>query len=230
MKKLRVMKLSLVAASLMLLVACQSTSKTPQVSQDGMQLKIDKRSTIAYKKAGVDFAEYSKVQILPSQVAFKKNWQRDYNRSQASLSTRVKDEDVLRIKAGVAKLFDEIFKEEFAKGNNNNNALVETTSSGTLILKPAIINLEVNAPDIKTSINVKSYVQDAGQATLFLELYDGVSGEILARIIDTEVVGDNAYTQWANRVTNTANAKRTIRKWAKALKAKYEQTQGTQGK
>jgi hypothetical protein len=60
---------------------------------------------------------------------------------------------------------------------------------------------------------------------LFLELYDSVSGEILARIIDSEVIGDNGYTQWANRVTNTADARRTIRKWAKALRVKYEESQ-----
>ncbi|MCW8832325.1 MAG: DUF3313 domain-containing protein [Colwellia sp.] len=212
------------AATAILVVGCQSTTDAPQVSQDGLQLKVNKRSTVAYKKEGVNFAEYNKIQIMPSQVAFKKKWKRDYNRSQSSLSTRIKDEDVLSIKAGVAKLFDEVFKEEFAK--NNENVLVDTVSSGTLLIKPAIINLEVNAPDIKSSANVRTYVNEAGQATLFLELYDGISGEILARIIDTEIVGDNSYSTWANRVTNTADAKRTIRKWAKALRTKYEQAQG----
>ncbi|PHR85558.1 MAG: hypothetical protein COA59_01010 [Colwellia sp.] len=224
MKKLTMLKLSFIAISLMLVVSCQSTTEVPQVSQDGMQLKVNERSTIAYKKEGVDFSEYDNIQILPSQVAFKKNWQRDYNRSQPSLSARVKDEDVLRIKTGVAKLFDEIFKEEF--GKTGDNPVVEKAGTGTLVIKPAIINLVVNAPDLQSAGRVTTYVKETGKATLFLELYDGVSGEILARIIDSEVVGDKMYIQWANRVTNTADAKRTIRKWAKALRAKLDQAQG----
>lgn len=214
-------KIGFIAALVILTVGCQSTTEAPQVSQDGMQLTVNKRSTLAYQKEGVDFSEYNKVQILPSQVAFKNNWKRDYNRDQLGLSTRVKDEDVLRIKAGVAKLFDEVFTEEFDK--EGANVLVDKASSGTLIIKPAIINLDINAPDIRSANNVKTYVSETGKATLYLEIFDGVSGEILARIIDAEVVGDRGYTQWANRVTNTADAKRTIRKWANALRKKYEQ-------
>ena len=221
--KMNSIKIGFLLGAMALVVSCQSTTEAPQVSPEGMQLKVSKRSTVAYKKEGVDFSEYNSVQILPSQVAFKKNWQRDFNRSQPSISARVKDEDVLRIKAGVAKLFDEGFKEEFGKAGDN--LLVEKAGTGTLIIRPAIIDLDVNAPDLKSAGRVTTYVQETGKATLFLELYDGVSGEILARIIDSEIVGDNMYAQWANRVTNTANAKRTIRKWAKALRVKYDQAQ-----
>lgn len=221
--KVSSIKVGIILAALTLIASCQST-KSPQVSPEGMQLEVSNRSTVAYKKEGENFSEYANVQILPSQVAFKKNWQRDYNRSQPSLSSRVKDEDVLRIKAGVAKLFDEVFKEEF--GKENDNLIVEQAGVGTLVIKPAIINLEINAPDLQTAGRVKTYVNETGQATLFLELYDGVTGEILARIIDSEVVGDKMHAQWANRVKNTADAKRVIRKWAKALRVKYDQAQG----
>ena len=219
---IKILKVGIVAAmAITITTACQSTSDAPEVSPDGMQLQVNKRSTLAYKKEGVSFAQYNKIHILPSQVAFKKDWKRDYNKSQSSISMRVNDKDVLRIKSEVAKLFDEVFTEEFSK---NNAALsVNEISADTLVIKPAIINLDVNAPDVQSANNVKTYVQDAGQATLFLEMYDGVSGEILARIIDSETVGDRAYTRWANRVSNRADAKRTIRKWAKALRKKYDQ-------
>lgn len=209
-------KVGFILTAAALVFGCQSTTQSPQVSPEGMQLEVSNRSTVAYTKEGENFSEYVKVQILPSQVAFKKNWQRDYNCSQPSLSAR--------IKAGVAKLFDEVFKEEF--GKENDNLIVEQAGVGTLVIKPAIINLEINAPDLQTAGRVKTYVKETGQATLFLELYDGVTGEILARIIDSEVVGDKMHAQWANRVKNTADAKRVIRKWAKALRIKYDQAQG----
>lgn len=225
MNKLKFLKMSIIAMSITLIIGCSSSyqSKVPQVSSEGMSLVKATRSTVAYKKEGVDFSEYSKVYILPSQVAFKKNWQRDYNRDQASLSSRLRDDDVIRIKEDIAKLFDEIFQEEFSRSIEP--PIVNKLSTGTLIIKPAIINLEVSAPDIATATNIKKYTSEAGQGTLFLELYDGVSGEILARVIDSEVAGDNSYYQWATRVSNTADAKRLMRKWVKALHAKFEQVQ-----
>jgi len=223
MNKLQGIKLSFIALAVSMVIGCNSTNPTnaPQVSPEGMELKKSTRSTIAYKKEGVDFSEYDKVQILPSAVAFKKNWKRDYNRDQVSLSTRVSDADVIRMKADVATLFDEIFKEEF--GKSAKFPIVDKVGSNTLVIRPAIINLDVAAPDIKSSINVKTYASEAGQATLFIELYDGVSGEILARAVNTAVAGDNSYYQWANRVSNRADAKRMIRKWAKALRIKFDE-------
>jgi hypothetical protein len=86
-----------------------------QVSLDGMQLKVSSRSTVTYEKEGVNFSEYNKVLILPSQVAFKRNWQSDFNRNRISLSTRLTDKDVLRIKEDVAQFFDEIFLKNLVK-------------------------------------------------------------------------------------------------------------------
>lgn len=217
------LKLSFIALAASMVIGCNSTNPTnaPQVSPEGMELKKSTRSTVAYKKEGVDFSEYDKVQILPSAVAFKKNWKRDYNRDQISLSTRINDADVIRMKADMAELFDEVFKEEF--GKDAKFSLVDKVSSKTLVVRPAIINLDVSAPDMRSAINVKTYADDAGQATLFIELYDGVSGEILARAVNTAVAGDNSYYQWANRVSNRADAKRMIRKWAKALRIKFDE-------
>jgi ribosomal protein S17E len=214
--------LALAGASLFWITSCSAPSTTaPEISKEGMQLTTATRSTIAYQKPGVNFSEYSKVKILPSAVAFKKNWERDYNRDHSTLSTRVRDEDVIRIKNEVATLFDEIFKEEFS--NAANIELVENVSSNTLIMRPAIINLDVHAPDLRSANNVRVYTQEAGQATLFIELYDGVSGEILARILNSAVAGDSGYHQWATRVSNRADATRMIKKWANTLINKYDE-------
>jgi len=216
------LKLSFIALVTSMVLGCTTNpTNAPQVSPEGMALKKSTKSTVAYIKKGVDFSEYKKVLILPSVVAFKKDWKRDYNRNQTSLSTRVRDEDVIRIKADVAKLFDEVFKDEF--GKEAKFPIVDKVSSNTLLIRPAIVDLDVAAPDLRSAGNIKTYSSEAGQATLFLELYDGVSGEILARAVNASAAGDDSYYQWATRVSNRADAKRMIRKWAKALRQKYDE-------
>jgi hypothetical protein len=221
MNKITLVTASIIFASSSLIVGCASTTvDAPKVSPDGMQLMHASRSTIAYKKEGIDFSEYNKIQIMPSTVAFKKNWKRDYNRSQASLSTRIQDKDVLRIKNDVAVLFDETFKEEF--GEAGGYPLVDTAQSGTLLLKPSIINLDVNSPDVRSAANVKTYNKSSGEATLYLELFDAVSGEILARIVDARADRDDSHYQWANRVSNRADARRIIKTWAHKLRVSFD--------
>jgi hypothetical protein len=119
-------------------------------------------------------------------------------------------------------MLEDTFKAEFMK--EAGYPIVEHATSGTLLLKPSIIDLGINAPDIMSVTRKKTYVKEAGQATLFLEIYDAVSGEILARIIDTKIVGDNnGFHHWANRITNSADAKRVIKKWARDLREKFDQ-------
>jgi ribosomal protein S17E len=217
-----------VSLCLISMLGCTSTTTTnsaPEVSPEGMSLKVSTGSTIAYEKPGVDFSGYDKLIIMPSEVAFKKNWERDYNREQSGLSTRIRDKDVIRIKEDVATLFDQVFKQEFSQASSI--TLVEEVSANTLIMRPAIINLDVNAPDIQSASNVKRYTEEAGEATLFVELYDGVSGEILVRILSAAVAGDNSYYHWANRVSNRADATRMIKMWADALIDKYQQVHTT---
>ena len=224
MKNISKLHTGIVLLTTLIFAGCSNTyqGNAPQETAEGLDLKHESRSTLAYKKPGVDFAEYDKVQIAPSTVAFKKNWKRDYNRGAASLSTQVREKDVIRIKESVAELLDEVFLEEFTR--DNGYPIVKQATEGTLLIRPAIINLDVHAPDIATSTRRTTFTNDSGSATLYLELYDAVSGEILARVLDSQVAGDRGYYQWSNRVTNRADAKRIIRSWAKTLRTKFDET------
>jgi hypothetical protein len=54
--------------------------------------------------------------------------------------------------------------------------------------------------------------------TLVLELRDSITGEILARVVDTRSGRNSGMMTITNRVTNTADARRAIRIWAQALR------------
>jgi len=75
----------------------------------------------------------------------------------------------------------------------------------------------VTAPDTLTAGRSRSFSASAGQATLFLELYDSVTGDLLARAIDVEEAGDRGFIGVRNGVTNRQDAERVLRKWADLL-------------
>ena len=186
------------------------------VTTDGLTVIKSTRHTEKQIKDGVDWSEYTKYQITRVEVSFRKNWKRDYNMSQQrALSMQVTDEDMARIRESMGKMVYEEFDSALQKEGGLTK--VDQADSNTLIFKPKIINLDVYAPDVDSAYISRSYVRQAGRATLFLEVYDAVSGEILSRWVDTREDPDRGYFDWANRITNAVRAKLVVRAWAKRL-------------
>ena len=98
--------------------------------------------------------------------------------------------------------------------------MAENFSDGehVLILRPSIINLDINAPDVRTTGMSRSYTTSAGEMTLYLELVDATTGETLARVVDRKREMDTGHIQWTSSVSNKADAERTLRRWAKLLR------------
>lgn len=204
----------IVIAALALAVAgiVQVQSDTPEVSFDGLHLQPSKDVAVLYIKPDADFSGYKRFVMLKAHVAFKKNWQRDVKVA----GRRVSNKDMEKIKVDVAELFHETFKEQLEA--DDGYTMVAEGGDDVLILRPAIIDLYVNAPDVNVAGRNQSYVASAGQATLFLELYDSVSGEILARIIDRKNTRNYGYGRWTTSVSNRADAKALFKRWADMLR------------
>jgi hypothetical protein len=197
------------------LSASEGDLRKGDVTTDGLTVIKSTRHTEKQIKSGVDWSEYTKYQITPVEVSFRKNWKRDYNRNQRGLSKQVTDKDMARIRESMGK----IVYEEFDSALQKKGGLikVDQADSNTLIFKPMIINLDVYAPDVISPGISRAYVKQAGRATLFLEVHDAVSGEILARWVDTREDPDRGYFNWANRITNIERATLVVRAWAKRL-------------
>ena len=82
---------------------------------DGLTVMKSSRMTEIQTKNGVDWSEYTKYQITPVEVSFKRNWKRDYNRDQRVLSAKVTDKDMARIKETTAKIVYEEFDSALQK-------------------------------------------------------------------------------------------------------------------
>lgn len=186
----------------------------PEVSHDGLHLMKDTKLRTVYMKPGASLDEYTEIALLECYVAFAKNWQRDHNQSTIGLGDRVTDQEMKKIRDKLAAQFNKVFTEVLAtKGGHK---MVKAGATGVLIIRPAIVNLEITAPDTMTAGMETNYTANSGQMTLYMELYDGKTGDIIARVIDPEATGDGFF-QIANSVTNMADADRVMRRWADIL-------------
>lgn len=196
-------------------------SKLPDTTPEGLKLVPNAKASAVYLRDGADFSGYDKVAILDCYVAFRKDWKRDQN--QGANPFRVSDSDMAKIKTQLADQFKKVFARELtAKGQT----MVTAAGPGVLILRPAIINLDVVAPDTMRP-GSRTFSTSAGQATLLLEVYDSVTSELLARVYDTEAIGESSFIQVQNGVTNRAEADRVLTKWAGQFATYLEHARGT---
>jgi len=211
----RILSAIATAALLCLLPAAGSSAddKLPEVTTDGLHLVKHTTLRAVWMKPGASLEGYDKVALLACYVAFAKHWKQDYNEEAVDLQDMITDQEMQRIRNELAAEFNKVFTKVLTNGGHE---LVKTGGTGVLIVRPAIVNLEITAPDMMTAGMEQSYSADAGQMTLYMELYDGKTGDIIARVIDPEAAGDDFF-QVRNSVTNLADAERVLKRWAKIL-------------
>jgi hypothetical protein len=192
-----------------------SKKDLPAVNDEGMELINDTRMTTIYADPGADLGIYKRIWLEDASVAFKKNWMRDQNRQTRSASLRVKDSDVERIRQDVATLFREVFTAELVEGGYE---LVEEAGEDVLIAKPAIVDLDVVAPDLKTAQRTSTFSESAGEMTLVLELYESLTHDKIVTARDRKRDYERGYVEWRTSVSNRATAKRMMSSWARAFR------------
>ena len=185
------------------------------LSFDGLEPVPDARVAMAYIDPEADFTVFKRVVILEPYVAFRSSWLRDQNRSRTQ---NVRQSDMDRIKADVAALFKEVFTESLEA--DDGFPVVEEGGEDVLIIRPAIIDLDVTAPDVQRASRQTTHVASAGAATLYIELFDSMTGDIIGRAADRRAARRGSTTlTWSNRVTNSAEARRMFRRWADQLRS-----------
>jgi len=200
--------LSVVAAA-----AAAKEQELPDVNEDGLHRIPDSRMAIVYADPQADLSGYQKVQLLDAYVAFKKNWERD-QRSRSADPLHVTSKDIEKIKNSLAEEFQTVFTKALEEGGY---PVVGEAGDDVLLVRPAIINLDVAAPDTGRAGRSRTYVDSAGEMTLYVELYDSVTGDLIAKAIDRQEDRNSGFYTWSNRATNKAAADRILKGWADIL-------------
>jgi hypothetical protein len=125
-------------------------------------------------------ATYRQVHIPPIEVVFRKGWPKDANKIQ-SPSRHITQEDVQRITQEMAQtLRGSLTRDLQAAGYE----VVGAPGPGVLVLKTAIEDVQVNAPDNATYARTNTFVREAGEASLHIDAYDGASSARVMTISD----------------------------------------------
>jgi len=187
----------------------------PEINEDGLHRITDSKAAIVYAAPGASLAGYGRVMLMEPEVSFKKDWERDLRSgsvSKLSTSSRV---NTTRIKQQLADEFMTVFTEKLTASGYE---IVDEADGDVLQVAPAIINLAINAPETVGAGRTNQYVKSAGEMTLSVELYDSVTGDLIAKAIDRQVdKEDNRMYTWANSSTNKVAADLILNGWADIL-------------
>ena len=186
---------------------------TPDTLED-LRLVDKTRDSEIYADPSVDWSVYSEILLDPATVAFRKNWERDQNRMN---SFKIRASDMERIRSELARLFDDVFSRELTE--KGGYVLASQAGDNVLQITPAIIDLDVYAPDSRSQPGItRSYTKQAGRMTLRLEMYDSVTGALIATARDRQQAPYRGYMEWTTSVTNRRDAKQMLERWAEELR------------
>lgn len=178
---------------------------------DGLVEVKPKRLDAVFLLPGADFRSYTKIMMDPVEVAFEKNWARDYNREAATLSQQLDQQDLERISQAARDEFTQVFTEAY---KNAGMELVTTPGADVLRLRPGVVDLHIVAPDTMSAGRSRTYTMESGYATLFLEARDSTTGALLGRGLDKRATRNTGRVQVSNSVTNLSDFRALFKQWA----------------
>lgn len=210
----RIKALSIVLTGLALAFSVPAAKgEPPAVTVDGLHLVEGTEMARVYAKPGADLSGYRRIYLVSPQVAFAEDWQRQQNRVPGQTITK---DDMQRIKTGLARLFMETFKQELqGKGGYE---IVEETGEDVLVVRPAIVHLNIFAPYSPRNRNDRSAMASVGSMTLYMELLDSVTGDKLVMTIDNKYDRSMTSTFRSNKDRNETAARELLGEWAELLR------------
>jgi hypothetical protein len=214
MRKLSVIAAVCAAVAIVNAPAYSGTDAAPAETQDGLHLKTQTKTRLVYVKPGATFSQFRRVAILDCAVEFSKEWLDDYNRSQRDPGRRISQKDLDRAKTDLAASFKKIFTDEIS--GKGGYAISANSAPDVLVLRPALINIQVSAPDLMSPGRSMTFVESSGSMTLYLELWDSSTNTILARVMDAGS-DPSLYGRRSSSVSNRAAADQLMRSWAVEL-------------
>jgi len=205
-----------------LLGACATATPPPATLPNGLTLVKADNNGALYVKPAAQLNQYQHFVLAPCEVAFKKNWERDYNADRVGLNQRVSQKDMDRIKASLAAECDRYFTAALQREPGYNLVTDATAASDVLIIAPSIVDLDITSPDLDKPGISRAYTTSAGSMTMVLELSDATTSELLATAYDKKRDPTSVVTM-SSKITNRQAADRALSEWSNRLREALDQ-------
>jgi hypothetical protein len=184
-------------------------AKSP-ATWDGLVQVQAKKLDAVFLTPDADFRIYSKIMLDKPEIAFHKNWKRDYNRSSRAMP-RITDEEVRRAIDEASDRFDASLRKAFAKAGYQ---LVDQPGPDVMRVATGVLDVLVTAPERMTAGRSRTYANTAGEGTLVVEARDSLTGALLGRALDRRIAGDDS-AYLSNAVSNRADFDLLFEKWSR---------------
>jgi len=195
---------------------CANTAPQTEEAWDGLVRQPHPSLSAVFVRPGFqeEMGAFRSVMLEPVYVSFASDF--ETGRRSGGAARRLNADDLTAIRQNLADMFQQVFREELEAGGYQ---IVDQPGAETLRVSAAIVDLFINAPDAaRPTGRSRTYTANSGRMTLVVELRDSVTGEILARAVDGRSGRGTGLWTITNRVTNTADARRALRIWARALR------------
>jgi hypothetical protein len=217
---------AITAAAFTVLAATALVASAAEPSQDldGLVRVNSRQLDHLYVLPGADFSRFTRVHLDPVDVSFSERWNpNSRSRAARNLSTR----EIENIRSTVATEFARVFADELGRSGYT---IVNEDGDDVLRVTPFIVNLYITAPGTQTTAGQsRTFVASTGQMTLVAVARDSVTGEFLARAIDTQTGRRTGSMQLATPVLNMADARRAFTTWARVLRTGLDEARTRAG-
>lgn len=189
--------------------AFAQTNPWPRITPDGMHREITAGLSVVYIKPRANFESYSRVNILEPVVRFRRPKDESERLSSDDESKALVIEKTLEVRREIAQAFRNTYVEKMASGGFE---VTDEEAEDVLLVRPAIINIGLHASDAGAS------EQPVGEMTLYIEVFDSITGERLAEAWDLqeERLFNPGLKGWANEA-NRAIVQQMLDDWAQTL-------------
>lgn len=193
------------------------TGPNAEVTYDGLNKVNNTLFDAVWVREDIDLSGYNKVLLADAGVSYRPT---RISVEQARLaSARDSESDMPMTDEDKDRLVQEVsdvFREEL--GKSQHFELVTEPGPDVLILQGSLQDVVSYVPpelDRYAGMD-RVYLEDFGEATLVLQLFDSESQAILARAIDRDTIGED-FVQEANTVTSWAEVRREAHRWGTIL-------------
>jgi Protein of unknown function (DUF3313) len=198
-------------------IACSSapapTPDKPPQQWDGLERRASEALDNVYVRPNVQFSAYKSVRLDPVNVEFDEKW--DPNQGKKGLSGRITTSDIKRIREDLATSLRKVLVDTLAKGGY---PVVEGDGEDVLRVTASLVDVYINAPGKTGTDAYRNFTMESGRITLFMELRDSVTGQVLARAVDTSQGNRAKQLQWTDSVSNSTEAQQVFGEWATQLR------------